>query len=65
MTREQARNLKIGDRVVFVDGCLGKVVDKSYIGVQITWDDGKAAIFQFDAPKCPWGSVFLVEVTTK
>jgi preprotein translocase subunit YajC len=48
VTEAEARKLKTGDKVVWVDGSKGEVIDAGYAGVRIGWDDGQYSIVQFD-----------------
>lgn len=48
MTEQDVRKLKIGDRVKWPDGSKGEVVDRGYVGISVTWEDGQQSIIQFD-----------------
>jgi hypothetical protein len=48
MTGDQSRTLKIGDRVCWgaTMSDLGTVIETSWAGVSINWDDGHATAIQ-------------------
>lgn len=48
MTEQEARKLKIGDKVLWPDGTKGTVVDQGYVGISIAWEDKQHSIIQFD-----------------
>ena len=54
MRAAQAKKLEVGARVKWSDGALGTIVDKNWHAVQIKWDDGQAAIFQFKHNEPQW-----------
>jgi hypothetical protein len=45
MTRDQSRLLKVGDRVSWAGSAtdLGTVVETTWSGVSISWDDGRTS----------------------
>lgn len=53
MTKQEAKKLKIGSRVMYQPPnhpieCYGRIVDVSWTAVQIQWDDGETFTYRLD-----------------
>jgi preprotein translocase subunit YajC len=57
MTPQDAKKLKVGQRVQWADGTLGTVRETSYAAVKIEWADGQWALMPFANREAPWKNV--------
>lgn len=52
LTAKESKKLKIGDRVRFNDGAEGIVIERNWMAVKITWDDGQIGVIHHNDMEC-------------